>query len=70
MGDQGPQLLLVSVQGLDSRRRRLAAEGHDRDHCELQVGRHADRRNGDRMSIERGVEHLAARQNLGQRMPD
>ena len=44
----------------------LAAERHHRDGRELEIGRHADRGNGHRMTVEGGVEDVAARQNLGQ----
>ena len=70
MRNQGAQLFLVSVQSLEGRRRLLAAERHDRDSGEFEIGRHADCGNSHRTTADLYVEHFAARENLGERMPN
>ncbi len=68
--DQGPQFLLVAIQGVDRRGRVPAAERHHGNDRDLEVRRHPHDGNRDRMALQRVVEHVAARENLGHGVAD
>ena len=70
LGDQRAQGLLVPVESDDRRLGVLAAERHDRDGRELQIGRHLHRRDRHHLPIEHGIDDFAALENFRHRVAD
>ena len=68
--DLAAQEALVLFEMLDHVARLAAAKRHHVDGRELEVGRHAHLRHGERMALDHLVHHLAARKDLGKRMAD
>src|SRR3954470_17565630 len=68
--DLAAEKSFVALQRLEHCVDILAAERHDVDRREPQVGAHAYLRDGDEMAFEHGIVHLAARQQIGHRMAD
>ena len=62
--------LLVALERREHRLAVAAAERHDVDGGEPQVGRHAHLRHGDEMGLEHRIVHVAARQDLGEGVAD
>ena len=70
MGDVAAQEPAVALEGGEDGVGVLAAERHDEDGGELEVGRHAHFRHGDDRALQRRVVDLAALEDVGQRVAD
>src|SRR5262249_7447268 len=68
--DDAPQIALVALERLEHLRLVASAERHHIDGGKPQIGRHAHFRDRDQMPGEHRVMHVAARQQLCQRMAD
>src|SRR6202035_90055 len=70
MRDLAAQVALVALERLEHRLLVAAAERHHVDRGELEVRRHAHLRHRDQVALDHRVMHLAARENLGDRVTD
>src|SRR5205085_10379575 len=68
--DFAAQKFLVALERGQYRLRVAAAERHDVDGGEPQIGAHAHLRYGDHMALDNRIMHLAADEHLGERMAD
>ncbi len=70
MRDLAAQEALVALQRLEHLFDVLAAERHDVDGREPQVGAHAHLGHGDEVAFEHRIVHVAARQHIGHGVAD
>ena len=68
--DKRAQFLLVAFQRLHCRPCAFAAKRHHQNRRHFEIRRHAHRSDGHRVAIEGFVAHLAASENVGDRMTD
>ena len=68
--DFAPDITLVAVEGLEHVLHVASAERHDVDRGEPQIGTHVHFRNRDHVVLNDRVMDVAARQHVGELMPD
>ena len=68
--DERAQFLLVEIESLNRHSSTFAAKRHHENRRQFEIRRHAHRTDGQRMTIQGLINHLAARENVRDRVTD